>query len=157
MMASPAVLVSFHTYRALLFLYPRRFREEYGREMALVFRDCCRDAQRNGAGSLRKLWRAALVDLITNAVKEHVFGRAHATPVAWGFGRMAFRCPFCSEEIVPSWRRCPYCGATMFALAGRRTLGPPPRSTRRPAGYLMAQIATNAERFYDWAHGEPEH
>lgn len=51
-------------YRWLLRLYPREFRDEYGEEMSLVFRD------RTSEGSVR-LWRQVLGDLLFHAPKEH--------------------------------------------------------------------------------------
>lgn len=55
-------------YRALLWLYPPPFRRTYGREMLLVFRDCCRESQaRNMAG----VWGLVLPDLVTSIFIEH--------------------------------------------------------------------------------------
>jgi predicted permease len=51
-------------YRWLLRLYPRDFRDEYGQEMSLLFRD------RVSEGSLR-LWRQVLGDLVFHAPHEH--------------------------------------------------------------------------------------
>jgi predicted permease len=51
-------------YRLLLRLYPRAFREEYGDEMSLLFR--------NGAGEgAVGLWLQVLSDLVFHAPKEH--------------------------------------------------------------------------------------
>ncbi len=57
-------------FRALLGLYPAAFRDEYGREMALVFADRYRDA----AGPLdrARLWLDALSGILAEAPKEHV-------------------------------------------------------------------------------------
>jgi putative ABC transport system permease protein len=51
-------------YRRLLRLYPRDFRDEYGEEMSLLFRD------RTSEGSSR-LWPQVLGDLLVHAPKEH--------------------------------------------------------------------------------------
>jgi predicted permease len=51
-------------YRWLLRLYPREFRDEYGDEMSLLFRD------RTSEGSSR-LWLQVLGDLLFHAPKEH--------------------------------------------------------------------------------------
>ena len=51
-------------YRWLLRLYPRDFRDEYGEEMSLLFRD------RTSEGSSR-LWLQVLGDLLVHAPKEH--------------------------------------------------------------------------------------
>lgn len=45
------------SYRALVLLYPRAFRRDYGSEMVLTFRD---DTRRRGAAAA---WRRALADL----------------------------------------------------------------------------------------------
>jgi hypothetical protein len=57
-------------YAALLAAYPSEFRRDYGREMALVFADRCRETAGRG-GSLR-VWREALCDLARAAMREHV-------------------------------------------------------------------------------------
>jgi len=51
-------------YRWLLHLYPRDFRDEYGQEMSLLFRDRATD------GSLR-LWLQVVGDLVGHAPREH--------------------------------------------------------------------------------------
>src|SRR4051812_13998581 len=52
-------------YRRLLWLYPREFREEYGEEMAYVFRNRAADE-----GAVR-LWLALLGDAVRTAPREH--------------------------------------------------------------------------------------
>jgi hypothetical protein len=70
--------ISNRTYQLLLAAYPSRFRRNYGRHMAQVFRDCCRDAyQQGGSGSVIALWMAAFYDLGTNALGEHVSTLVH--------------------------------------------------------------------------------
>lgn len=62
-------------YALLLAAYPREFRREYGREMALVFADRCRDQRRaGGAAALARLWGEALLDLALTAPREHLEG-----------------------------------------------------------------------------------
>src|SRR5436305_6742927 len=59
-------------YRLLLFVYPSRFRSVYGQQMALTFRDCCRDALRQGSTlTLASLWCIVFYDLVTSACAEH--------------------------------------------------------------------------------------
>jgi putative ABC transport system permease protein len=53
-------------YRCLLRLYPGEFREEYGAEMACLYRDRARDE-----GAL-KLWLALLADLLRTAPREQL-------------------------------------------------------------------------------------
>lgn len=58
-------------YRALLWLYPPRFRREYGAEMALLFADLSRDAEkRTGARGVFGLFVHAVFDTIYNSIGE---------------------------------------------------------------------------------------
>lgn len=59
-------------YALLLAAYPRDFRREYGREMALVFDDRCRERAGGGAASLARLWGEALLDLALTAPRQHL-------------------------------------------------------------------------------------
>jgi predicted permease len=57
-------------FMALLRLYPAPFRDQYGREMVLVFADRLRDA---GAGWERaRLWLEMVTDVLIEATREHV-------------------------------------------------------------------------------------
>ncbi len=72
-------------YRWLLRLYPRAFREEYGAEMASLYRDRARDE------SALTLWLALLADLVRTAPREqlsmlmqdirHAFRQFSRTPI----------------------------------------------------------------------------
>jgi putative ABC transport system permease protein len=53
-------------YRLLLWLYPREFREEYGEEMADVYRNRAADE------SATRLWLALLGDAVRTAPREHL-------------------------------------------------------------------------------------
>jgi len=57
-------------FRALLALYPAAFRDEYGRELSLLFIDRYRDA--TGPWDRATLWLDALTGLAVEAPKEHV-------------------------------------------------------------------------------------
>ena len=61
-------------YALLLAAYPREFRRAYGREMALVFADRCRERARagRGAAALVRVWGEALLDLALTAPREHL-------------------------------------------------------------------------------------
>jgi predicted permease len=61
--------LSTRAFRALLALYPAAFRDEYGRELALVFADRYRDAA--GAWDRARLWVEALMGIVSDAPKEH--------------------------------------------------------------------------------------
>jgi hypothetical protein len=67
------VRLSERGYRALLYVYPRAFRRDYGAEMARLFRDNCRDAYRErGSRGVLRLWPAALGDLFLAAARERL-------------------------------------------------------------------------------------
>jgi len=61
--------VSSRAFRLLLGLYPAAFRDEYGRELALVFADRYRDAA--GRWDRSRLWLEALTGIVVEAPKEH--------------------------------------------------------------------------------------
>jgi len=64
--------LSNRVYYLLLYLYPARFRREYGYDMAQVFRDDVRGTlQEGGSLAVLDLWILALVDLVKTAVAEH--------------------------------------------------------------------------------------
>lgn len=64
-------LVSERLYGALLFLYPKEFRDAYGQQMRLAFRDACRVAyHQNGASGLLVIWLPTLLDLFKSALEE---------------------------------------------------------------------------------------
>src|SRR4030095_2331702 len=60
---------SVRAFKALLSLYPRDFREEYGREMVLVFADRYRDA--TSRQERFSVWIEALLGLLNEIPKEH--------------------------------------------------------------------------------------
>jgi putative ABC transport system permease protein len=62
--------LSTRAFRALLALYPAAFRDEYGRELALVFADRYRDAA--GRWDRARLWLEALGGILADAPKEHL-------------------------------------------------------------------------------------
>lgn len=74
-------------YRALLGLYPRRFRSLYGPHMLQVFGDCLRDARTQGPGGVARLWLATLLDLIRSAIEERT--RRGFTMTREGFIRLS--------------------------------------------------------------------
>lgn len=79
----PAVERSLALYLALLRAYPPAFRERYGREMALAFRDAARDAWSHaGFFGLIALWARTLSDTVVNATKERVYGSNESVGVS---------------------------------------------------------------------------
>ena len=68
---SKALALSTWFYRLFLHAYPATFRRAYGKRMANVFRDSCRDAlQRHGVISLVPLWLRAFADLLLTSCLE---------------------------------------------------------------------------------------
>ena len=66
-----AVQASERAYRSLLRAYPRGLRDEYGDEMALCFRDLCREElEDRGRRGLAALWAYTLPELIYTAFQE---------------------------------------------------------------------------------------
>jgi hypothetical protein len=69
---SPIVAFSVKVYQALLVVYPTKFQQEYGLQMAQVFQDCClRAFRQNGTDGMLKLWAITLLDLIQSVISEH--------------------------------------------------------------------------------------
>ena len=61
--------LSARAFRSLIGLYPAAFRDEYGRELALVFADRYRDAA--GAWDRARLWVEAFTGVAAEAPREH--------------------------------------------------------------------------------------
>lgn len=59
-------------YRLCLRLYPPHFRKQFGGEMILLFRDCLRDAQREGRPGVSRLWLSTVVDIGVSAPRAHL-------------------------------------------------------------------------------------
>lgn len=75
-------------YHTLLVLYPRQFRQTFGQEMLLTFRDCYREAQQAQEMSktwvILRFWSLVLSDLAATVCREHA--RAALTHVKILFG-----------------------------------------------------------------------
>lgn len=72
-MSFDVLSLSERAYRGLLFAYPRTFRQQYGVEMAQVFRTHCRVTfQAAGAGGVLRLWPATLWDWAWTAAREQM-------------------------------------------------------------------------------------
>jgi hypothetical protein len=101
------IALSVRVYRLLLAAYPQRFRREYGREMALAFRDCCRDGYRRGGSfALVRLWLHVLPDLAVSALGERFDGLARPASRmsrgSRGMRRASLRWPL--RFRAPAWR-----------------------------------------------------
>jgi predicted permease len=82
---SRAVKLSTRLFRALLTLYPGEFRDEYGREVAMVFADRYRDAR--GIREHARLWVEAIAGVLREAPKEHVRMLLQDLRYAWRIAR----------------------------------------------------------------------
>jgi hypothetical protein len=71
MTTRPTAGFSEKLYRRLLRVYPDQYRRDYGPLMTQTFRDMHREAQREGAYGILKLWLHTLLDLGTTAGTEH--------------------------------------------------------------------------------------
>ncbi|EFH84083.1 Stp1/IreP family PP2C-type Ser/Thr phosphatase [Ktedonobacter racemifer] len=69
--AKPPSHVGESLYSALLYLYPRQFRQKYGRHMRQVFLDCYTDELRHN-GSLARFWSSMFYDTVASAGSEHI-------------------------------------------------------------------------------------
>jgi hypothetical protein len=70
--------ISQRAFTRLLMLYPREYRQEYGPQMAQLFKDCSREAVgQSGAAALLTLWTATLLDLFKTAFEEHLKELTH--------------------------------------------------------------------------------
>ena len=87
-----AVRAAVASYRALLVLYPRAFRDAFGGPMTQAFRDRCRLARCNRSRwPFLQLWFAAIVDLLATAAAARLrsdvpHGADHAPGVGAGHG-----------------------------------------------------------------------
>jgi len=72
-----SISISVRVYRALLVVYPKKFREDYEVQMVQVFRDSFRDAyHRNGMPGMVDLWLHTIVDLVFTALIERISERS---------------------------------------------------------------------------------
>src|SRR5215510_7176885 len=94
-MPPPLDRLSTRAFRALLALYPAAFRDEYGRELSLVFADRYRDAA--GSWDRIRLWLEALAGILTDAPKEHARLLRSDVGDAW---RVLWRHPLVTGTIV---------------------------------------------------------
>ncbi len=86
-------------YRALMVLYPRRFRREFGPLMEQAFADRLREARgATGRIAMPRFWRRMAVDLVRSSTRERVDAITHlqlrpagATTGRSGMGRYAIR------------------------------------------------------------------
>jgi hypothetical protein len=81
--------ISVQIYRALLVVYPKKFRGHYDVQMVQVFRDSFRDAyRRHGTSGVIDLWLHTCADLFITALIERVAERSQymfsSSIILWG-------------------------------------------------------------------------
>jgi len=78
------VRYSAHIYATLLAGYPRRFRQEYGPQMAQVFRDACLQTyRRSGPPGMLGLWALTLFDWFKTVIEEQLNRATEMTRAKW--------------------------------------------------------------------------
>src|SRR5258708_5108541 len=71
------ITLSARLYTALLILYPRTYRNEYGAQMVQVFHDVARDSyRRQRVVGIIFWWYLALFDLILTVIEQRRKGKA---------------------------------------------------------------------------------
>lgn len=121
----PAVERSLALYLALLRAYPPAFRERYGAEMALVFRDAARDAwSQSGSVGLIALLARTLADTVVNAIHERLYGNRKGLTATW----WELFVGWMQREVGPVLPILPFVGAWVVYGLNRRWLPavPPP-------------------------------
>jgi len=91
MAQSTKVQTAIRIYTALLWLYPRAHRQDYGPLMVQLFQDQCKEAYTHQhIWGLLQVWLRTLRDLVTTAIQEHLhlaaqLGLANQplTPLPW--------------------------------------------------------------------------
>ena len=79
--------VSERIYHKLLLIYPKQFRERYGREMLILFRNLYRE--RKGATHNFELWAHLIIDLAATAPLEYVSKEAEMSHLISSINQMA--------------------------------------------------------------------
>jgi hypothetical protein len=74
-----SIQVSTAFYQALLVLYPKSHRCEYGPHMVQVFTDLLHDASKEGVNGVIKVWIRTLLDLIKTVIEERSKGGIRMT------------------------------------------------------------------------------
>jgi hypothetical protein len=73
MKKSCLISLSSSVYHLLLYLFPASFRQEFGREMYLAYRDYSHLAvNRDGLPSLFQIWLTTIIDLLATAFVERL-------------------------------------------------------------------------------------
>lgn len=129
-MTSPLDSRPYRFDRAVLRVYPRRFRLRFWKESALAIRDYCRTAhQERGPLGPIPLWGDTLFDLGRNAPDERVTRLVERSDAV---GNITYSCSCCISDVEPNWRARKICGELLVEGAPHSThaTGPLPSFTR---------------------------
>jgi predicted permease len=171
-------------FRALLALYPAAFRDEYGRELALVFVDRYRGAA--GPWVRTRLWLEAAAGILAEAPREHLRVIRQDLAYAWralrqhalvtativitlglGIGANTAVFSLLNAVVLRSPIPVPDAGR-LFTVNGGRHAASGPESARlsgpmfdalresAPAGVTVAAMSRGVARVYTRAEGERE-
>lgn len=133
--------LSARAFRALLVLYPAAFRDEYGREMALVFADRYRET----AGPLDRgrLWLDVLAGILTEGPKEHIRMTVHDLRYALRRLRMS---PGFAAISVATLALAIGASTAMFSVLNAVLLRPLPYQSPDRLAMLWTEIPTQGVR-----------
>jgi putative ABC transport system permease protein len=98
--------MSLRVFRALLALYPERFRREYGTDAEELFRDRLEEARRRGRGHVARLWASTVPNLVWHGLLERAVtlrASVRLGVIGGAFGsaaRKVLRSPGVSSAIV---------------------------------------------------------
>ena len=116
--------VSVRIYRAMLVMYPKKFRDHYETQMVQVFRDSLRDAYRNnGMSGVIDLWLHTCADLLVTALNERFMERSQfmfsPKVILWG-GLASIFCGlfWMFAGVAPSSRASTSVSDLVVGLAG---------------------------------------
>lgn len=135
-------------YRALLRVYPARFRDDYGEEMARLFGEQVRDARAGGGRTaVAGLWARTIADVLETAPGHHL-RKEHHVPEPIPAGTSAAGVPLRTAPrhgpriligLMPLWV------LLIFALAAPGYLDPmfanPPAIAGLPTGVFVLGFA----------------
>jgi hypothetical protein len=138
-------------YRLCLYLYPSQFRKMYGGEMTVLFRDCLRDAHREGTGGLSRLWLRTVVDIGVSVPHAHL---EEWTAMQASYTRSSQFGAICAFVAVVLWILVFSVGDTFATygnmLAGLLVLGGMAATIGAVAGLYFRLTATDPSPFPRW-------
>jgi hypothetical protein len=95
---------SIRVYRALVRLYPAKFREEFGEEMEAAFARLLEEQPDRGRGFfvLTRPWRIVLIELVPTLLREHVSAASEAGETGLRSPRLRKVVRFALASLLPA-------------------------------------------------------